>query len=82
MTMKIAITNLANRSGDELIVRDGEGGKVIPPSGTRVLRRGETMIIDETNQFTLSFEGDDGQNDAFVGTPNLLVTDPPQYDDR
>ena len=71
MTMKVAITNLANRTGD-ILVKAGTG----PP---RRLKRGETEIVDGqgTMSFTLRPEYADA-DDEYVGTPNLVVFDPPQ----
>ena len=71
MTMKIAITNLGNRTGD-VLVKSGTG---IP----RRIRRGETEYIDEqgTVSFTLRQEHAGG-DDELVGTPNLIVCDPPR----
>ena len=74
MTMKIAITNLANRTGDVLVMSSKTSGTCSP----RRLKRGETVTLvgQETVGVTLRPEHADAE-DEYVGTPNLIVSDPP-----
>ena len=69
MTMKIAITNMANRTGDVLVM----SGTCSP----RRLKRGETVLFDgqETLSFSLRPEYAEA-DDEYVGTPTFLVSDP------
>ena len=72
MTMKVAITNLANRTGDVLVVEDADH--------TIRLKRGESTIIDSQHcvSFSLMLDYSEG-DDEYIGTPNFLVSDPPRH---
>ena len=72
MTMKVAITNLANRTGDVLVIE--EAGHSIR------LKRGQSTIIDSQHRVSFSLRTDYAEeDDEYVGTPNFLVTDPPRH---
>ena len=72
MTMKIAITNLANRTGDVLVM----SGTCSP----RRLKRGETVLFDGQEMLSFSLRPEYVEvDDEYVGTPNLIVCDPPQH---
>ena len=72
MTMKIAITNLANRTGDVLVM----SGTCSP----RRLKRGETVMIDSQEIISLSLRPEHAEvGDEYMGTPHLIVSDPPQH---
>ena len=71
MTMKIAITNLANRTGDVLVVEAEDADNTIR------LKRGESKIIDSQSPVSFSLRPEYAREDEYVGTPRFLVAEPP-----
>ena len=70
MTMRVVVVNACNRSGDVLLIKNGD-------KEVRRLFRGECYNLQGDRRDTYSFQVDHGIDDDYLGNPVVTVTDPP-----